>query len=850
MKDYNSATNLLEEIETAQIYHPTARQSTSFMSRIDTILKRLSVRGDPASPVSLFPRPEHPLFPDQKEANAALVQKLSVDISAANVLARKVEIAAKAYRLRYEAVKNIENLLRSVNDQFATLTAVIKKCREGMSSDDGDGSPPDLTSEDALEPMSHNVFLALFPSLLEETNLAVENTDTLLRSAPSTLLGLDLPGIDDQFKGDAIASVRMLSSLRDEAVRLRDSVMQQVVRLRESRKIASSIDSKLGILKTLRTEIVRAMELHRWHQESGGTSTPPTPESPFTALHAPNAVPFVFDDQLAKVKSSLVPDIEEPLDRLSEDLEPQLHFVLKQHFSNLQFAVDASYQMLRLLGSIKEQTNAMNSVRDSFQQLSIQIEEANIRCSNLIQVRGSRSADMSDDFGVEDLESIQKEVVSFVDGLSDRVPFIARQSRLNKRSSLMSPISPITKDLNGLVDIWTEIPFDLASVDTAVRADSNMYSMRISGDLDNLLQTKRHLDLTELAKQLDEALSMTLLDINTVAQQLSAHKITFTNLQRHSPETITNLQVLCDGLDSSKARRPSIARSLSPIRNLLRQMEEMSRSLSPSVREGLYQSRVNSAGDAEIRLNSWCDEVELLKQEISFALQDEHRYQEERQLAEEQMRKAEEERIAAEEAERLRLEKERLEAEERQRRLEKQRAEEIRQEEQRKRLAVELAEKERLEREAAEAERLRIEEEARLEVAARLKFEEERLARETEEKAHREQERQAMLEKLRLTEEELELERKVHAHDTKIAKELAEKQNVKMEKLARRQTELEKAEQERFAKEQLEKHEKEKKERLEQDRMQQELDRAKRTAKRGKGKETRLEPIPQDPGKY
>ncbi len=833
------------------MYHPTARQSTSFISRIDTILKRLAVRGDPASSASLFPRPEHILLPDQKEDNDSLVQRLSTDISAANELARKVGNSAKVYRSRYEAVKRVEITVQSANELMTSLIAIDKKYCEGIPGGDGDGSPPSLTSEYSLEPMAHNVFLALLPSLLEETKAAVDGADELLRSTSSALLGLDLPGIDQQFKENAASSFRELSVLRDEVIRLRDSVSQRAMRLRESKKIATGIDSKLALLRAIRVETVRAMERHRWYQESGDEGMPPTPESPLSELHIPHPMSLGLEEQLARLSSSLHTDIGGPLDGLSVVLEPQVQTVLRRRFSDLQVSVDSSHQMLRLLGSIKDQTAAMNSVQDSFHKLSVQIEDAKIQCSVLISIvlrpYSDDTANDTMEFRMEDFESIQKDVTAFVDDLSSCIPFIARHSRMSKRSSLMSPISPMLNDPNGPVDIWSEFSFDFASVDAAVRADSNSYAIRINGNLESLQQAVTHLGLARLAKRVDGVLSSTLHDINSLVQEFSTLNESFTNLKRHSPETIDRLKTVLDVLDTSRTRRSSIARSLSPIRELLRRMDEMSRPLPSFVRENLYQSRINATDDAELRLNSWDDQIEVLKHEVRHALEDEHRYQEEFKSAEELKKKEEEERRVVEEVERLRLEMERFSEQQHLQRLEKKLVEEERREQERQLIEAELAEKQRLERETAEAERIRRQEEDKQAEIARTQSELERLEREEAEKVLRDEERQLMFERLRLAEEKLEEERRMHANNERIAKELAEKQKVEMDKLAQRQAEMEKTEKGRLEEEEKKSLEREQRElaRLKQE----ENERLEKKGKKSRVGETRLAPAHQDTGK-
>lgn len=99
MKDQLSARNLLEETKAVMLHHQyqTSDQRASFISRTDTLLKRLLLRENPAS--SRFPRPEHPLFSDQKASNKILVRDLSAEIMLATSLARKVDLVAQDYRI-------------------------------------------------------------------------------------------------------------------------------------------------------------------------------------------------------------------------------------------------------------------------------------------------------------------------------------------------------------------------------------------------------------------------------------------------------------------------------------------------------------------------------------------------------------------------------------------------------------------------------------------------------------------------------------------------------------------------------------------------------------------------------
>ncbi|KAF8974636.1 hypothetical protein BDZ97DRAFT_39997 [Flammula alnicola] len=804
MKDHASASNLVEEIETAKLYHPTARQSTSFISRADTILKRLAVRGDPASPATMFPCPEHSLFPDQKAANEALVENLSGEIASASKLARTVELAAKEYRTTYEAVKQVEVLLQSVNELSTTFISINKKFLEGVSGGEGDGSPPDLTSELCLNPTSHSVFLALLPSLLEDTKQAIESADRNLRSAPSALIALETPGIDHEFKENAASDVRKLNSLREDAVNLRDSVSKRVARLRESRKISSDIDSKLTLLKATKMQMVDTMEQDRWRQESGGIGAPPTPESPAADLHPVQSTSAEFEEGLLQVSSRLKTDINDPLDNLSATLESPLQACLRRKVTVLHGSLEDSHQLLRLLGAIRKQSLAMNSIRDNFHDIMMRIEDTKIRVTGMIEdVLEPKSKDVdSESNSMEhniadatplDLEPIQKEGTTFVDSLSNQVPFVAGHPAAvsYRAASLKSPApSSDVRATFRLPDETVVLPFDLTSLDAAVRVDSNSYAMQINGNVETLTQLKMHFELAMMAKAADSALSSTVDETNGLAQELPTQKASFASIPRQTKDTIDRLQALLDGLEEKRSKRSTISRSLSPIRELLRRMDEKSKTLETSIRENLYRSRDRAVDDVELRLKHWEEEAATFKTEITRALDAEHRYQEELRAMEARRLREEEERMAAEAAARLQLERERLENEERQRLVEAKLAEERERQMERQRHAAELVEKQRLEREAAEAEQMHLDELRLAEEAARVQAEQDRLAKDEAERTRLEQERVEMLEKLRIAEAQLEEERRSHAESESAAMNLAKKHQLEMDELAKRQAEV------------------------------------------------------------
>ncbi|KAJ7507495.1 hypothetical protein B0H11DRAFT_127062 [Mycena galericulata] len=841
MKDQVAAQTLWDEIEAAKFQHPTARQSTSFVTRADALIKRLVLRGDPASVTSTFPQPTHVLFPEHKEVNESVVQTLSFEITTALELARKVETSAKEYRLNYEAVNRVETLVQPASDLSTTFTTVIERLEKGVPSTDGDGTPPNLMSETCLEPTRHAAFLALLPTILKEQETANESAAQVLRSSRGALLGLDRPGIDPGFKATATAKFQRLSALRGQAQWTRDDVTSRVGRLREARKIWNLMDGNLSELEEIRREIGEAMEKHCWQQELNVNGAPLTPES-FSAPLPVDSPPTESVKRLDDLNSKLVQEIDLPLASLSRTLEAPLNERLLRSSAGLKKFLEQVRQMADLLQAVKNQATAMGAIRNEFNDLQIRVDDLKMRLDGGIEAVLAEKLDATQLSSLDtdlktDIENLRSGVKVYTDSLAKRVPFVSSGPRpsITATTFVKRRFSSIDLKLAAFDEHQAvELPFDLQSLDDAVRADSNSYVMKLGGELQTLEQRAAHFQLAQMAKDVDSSLSFVVSDINQIVQQFSALKTSFANIQGQS-DISEPLADLAKDVESTFARRTPIARSFSPIRELLRRMEAAPGAHDPAVHESMYLARIRAVDDAELRFRAWTDDVELLTKQVAEAQRNEAQRLEAERIAEEQRLQAERERIAAEEAERARLERERLEEQERLRLEEERLAEERRVQAEKDRIAAEEAAQALLVQqqfETAERERLEL---ARLEEERRLQAEKERAAAEEAERARLERERLEMEAKLRLAEEQLAEERRLQAERARRAAEQAERERAEKERSEKAERdraeeerrlkaerdriaaeaaelarlEAEKVEQERLVKERLEREEKE-----------------------------------------
>ncbi|KAJ7688472.1 hypothetical protein B0H17DRAFT_1068866 [Mycena rosella] len=801
MKDQVAAQTLWDDIEAAKFQHPTARQSTTFVTRADALIKRLVLRGDPASSTSTFPQPTHVLFPEHTAVNESVVQTLSSEISTALELARKVETVAKEYRLNCEAVSRVETLVQTASSLSTSFASVIERLEKGVSSTDGDGTPPNLMSETCLEPTRHAAFLALLPSLLKEQETANDAAAQVVRSSRGALLGLDRPGIDPAFKTTATAEFQRLSTLRGQAQWTRDDVTTRTGRLREARKIWNLMDGNLSELEEIRREIGEAMEKHRWQQELNANGAPLTPESFSTPL-PPDSPRTESVKRLDDLSAKLVREIDVPLAALSRTLEAPLNERLLRSSAGLKQFLEQVRQMANLLEAVKSQTIAMGTVREEFNDLQIRIDDLKTRMNTGIEEVLAERLVTTELSNVDaelkaDIDNLRTGVKAFTDNLPQRVPFVSRGPRPSTTATtfVKRRFSSIDLKLAAFDEHQSvELPFDLQSLDDAVRADSNSYAMKLGSELQTLEQRAAHFQLARMAKDVDSSLSSVISDINEVVHHFSTFKSSYTTILGQTDISEPLAELAKDVERVSQARSSPLARSFSPIRELLRRMDAAPGAHDAAVHESMYLARVRAVDDTELRFKAWTDDVESLTKQVAEAQRNEAQRLEAERIAEEQRLQAERERIAAEEAERARLERERLEEQERLRLEEERLAEERRLQAEKERIAAEEAAQALLvkqQMEEAERERLEL---ARLEEERRLQAEKERVAAEEAERARLERERLEMEAKLRLAEEQLAEERRLQAERARLAAEQAERDRVEKER-------LEKAERQRLEEE-------------------------------------------------
>src|SRR5258708_2724276 len=107
-KDQATAQILLEELEQVSKLHPSPELAASFLSRSSSLASRLSAIGHPST---IIPRPLHHLVPDGAQKNDAIHLILSEELASTIKLSRRVELKAKQFNIRAQAVERTATVL-------------------------------------------------------------------------------------------------------------------------------------------------------------------------------------------------------------------------------------------------------------------------------------------------------------------------------------------------------------------------------------------------------------------------------------------------------------------------------------------------------------------------------------------------------------------------------------------------------------------------------------------------------------------------------------------------------------------------------------------------------------------
>jgi len=702
MKDQTSTQYLLDDIEAGLLTHPSSRQDTIFSSRTSSIIKRLSCRENPSSSFSGFLRPTHSLFPDQPCANDTTTKVLGEELEVALSLAKRLERNALEYHAACEAVRKAEQSVSSANELSSAYDTTLHSILNGVESSDGDGSPPDLTSESCLRETKHATFLAFLPSFLQQLAKSDEVSRIVLPVAQASLLGLTDINLEPGFKDRLTSAIQRLDAVRVESARVRVMMAERVSLLRDTRKIWVSAGSILTDLGAIREETGDLMEQQKW-KPSITSQLPPTPESFDASLPSSTKTLANATEQAALLWERFHRDVHAGISALPRSIGPGLRLYLVKRRDVLLAILEHTQQMVRLADKVNKQALAMTAIRDETHEFEVRLEDAKTRFDALAeQVLDRSSSDDSLDTErrelVSDATSIQAACQAFMDSLPHRIIFISSDasniglSHTPNPSSRRRRASSLDLTLENLEALPLLEPFvDPAHLDHAVRTDCNTFALHLATGVSSLQQKMINFDVVLDARAVDLKL-VTLKE--SVVQAEGRHRALRETVFA-LPDTVDTIDLLA--LTAGEAglvfdtQRSEISQSFPPIRQLLHKMDVVWNESTAD--RHLCLSRSQALDNLEADFHAWSDNTKALLSDIR------HREERLRAAQREQIRR-ERERLEAEAVEKLR--REQAESEETRLRLERER-EEAEAAERLHREQVEAEERMRAEGERAEA---------------------------------------------------------------------------------------------------------------------------------------------------
>ncbi|CAE6424995.1 unnamed protein product [Rhizoctonia solani] len=782
-KDQAAAATLKEEIENAKLHHPSQRLNESFSARSTALTTRLALVGDPATSRS-FPRPTHPLFPDQNAANMTLTSLLSRELAVTSKAIREAAASAAQYQSMVRNITAVEGLRDKMVKLVKQLEAIAQHYTTGIPSQDGDGSIPNVEDASCLNPTRHGAFLALLPATLKEHDTADEEANRSKAQCKAHLLKVGVAGIDPNLKSGVLAAMERLEKQQEITQKTRKNVQDRIEMMREARSIKASVDTVQETTIALRRQIIRSLQNQRWKPQRVQDGRPMTPESPPPILAQPLLTPsdaFLQADVLTIQTSSTV---EKPLLALAPSLGPSLSSALEDMQRSLTHRIREVRRLTSLWESVKRQTSAMDAVRREAHNLEADLADIVYQYDTVLDQSTDGYSAYSEIAAREVslktlLDTTNERAQQFVGTLSTRVPFIA-----NSAHSEAFAISSSNDD----PDAPGRLPFALISLDDSVRADANAYAVSISSSLAQLAKKSNYLKIALLAQGFDTSKKPVTEELAETSRLVASIQTALDKLEasEHEEPVLDTLWDCEDQVNTLlKDFSPRIGSKLTSVRHALAKMTTAPGASDPFVQERYLNSRSREVEKLAAMIESSTRDLSALANRVaSMKLLETRRIEAQEAKALADLRAKEE----AEERARLEAEIARFEEEERKRKeleeIQRAEAEKTRLEAEE---AARLAEEDRRREKEAEQARLKAEREAelleqqRLRDEERVKVEAEKQWLEAEAQAHREAEAAARRE----------LEENRRREQDMLSKITAERQVHEFEQRKRRDTETE-----------------------------------------------------------
>lgn len=615
--------------------------------------------------------------------------------------------------------QEVESLSATTRKIASHIDGLLLQVTNGIPSHDSDGTPPDLSSLECLNPVKHAAYIQNLPNLVEQLQNAVADTKTVIRESHSVIPLLRRPGISTQFQTDFVRGFEDLDSACRRVERCCSESSSKVSKLQAFRTIWQELLSTARSIEILREEINRTMgTLPRPAFREGAPATPPPENSVLPDTAKDTQLRATVEKRLSGLRSSFHSNVSTPLKSFPGSSSDELLYRhLQTNHALVQERLDDLHSLAELSERIRNQTYIVGIIQDEAEAFETRTATLGLaldqEAEKILEVSSHIPGIDECDVCLADFsrqaQPLVGEIGVFVQALASRVPFVASDPKRSRSLSQLHSISNVDEVGTGsLPPISSEIPsVDVQTLDRSVRDEMNGLSVILMGRASTLEQKLQFLKLSLTVRQLQyhfETLRMSYTEAELALVKCQSEVFLLQPNASGGPPELAQLKEHLDLLEQSWDK--TLSESFDVVKRTSSSLNFKELSLGNVIR-----SKADKLlSDSEAILRAFATLVDLIRTQISSTEEESDRLEAERLrlLAEAEEAKRREEALQAERArqaatlaaeaaaaEEKRLEEEKLEL--------KSLVEEARELE---RLQQEKLETERLEQERCEQERL------------------------------------------------------------------------------------------------------------------------------------------------
>ncbi|KAG9057376.1 hypothetical protein FS842_007077 [Serendipita sp. 407] len=504
-KEQDASSSLRDEIRYALDHHPSGEMDSSFSTRSQALVQRLTTLTSAMNP-RLFPKPINPSFPDQPACNESILSFLSAELSKTKKIVEETSSAAREYHTRHSLVNKAENARFQLEQLTSKLHGHTLRLTDGVLAEDGDGSPIELNSVDCLDPLKHGAYLAVLPitcNELQEFESAGNKQAKICRESMKALTG---HVVDPEFAQKIDQTLAAFEAARKRASEVKETSLSDAARLRDIRKVWSSIGDSWKGLDAIKADLVDRMERAKW--------TPIGQEQPARSPMQDHTTSWPMfsqntSSQLKDLSRDILVSVTDAIGGLHSSTGTEVLNALQSGATYIQQYLDNVGGMSRLHEMVQKQASAMSDVQSEqlsledrvdkiiphFEKLRKQIvPSSQERCDAALLSQETKRLS-------QDYDTLKEALSKFSEDLSSRVPFVGKPDSYFHGPLRTSQPSFATflqsKGTNlSTASMAFNMPFDMKALDHNVRMDANSLSIRVATKAQEL---SKYNDLLEMS---------------------------------------------------------------------------------------------------------------------------------------------------------------------------------------------------------------------------------------------------------------------------------------------------------------------------------------------------------------